>query len=194
MGPSKPIRPKVRTGRVGRPGGITRMSIEWCIGISEHVQQQQINNQQTASGKTLRSWTIDVRNLKETILSASSVYQFLVSDVNPPGRGPTRNEGPGDLRRGIMQWMGFKGVSARAGKTLRQAVNAIVNSIHNRGNYLYRHRRTYSGKPGISLALAIEKGYDVKKMDKPAQLMAEETANMMVKSLTKTGTFKEVKK
>lgn len=193
MAGGTPIRPTVKTGKVGRPGGRTKAMIDWAIQIGLHVQQQQIDAGQVATGNSMRSWVVDVRDMNNVILSAASYYQQLTGDSSPVGRGPTRGGGDGALRRGIWAWVGAKGLRPPEGMTLRQLVWAIITKIHKAGTYLYRNKTTFSGQPPLSIQRAIDESYQNVNWDALMSEEAERAAQKLVDQLVKTGTFKQAR-
>jgi len=184
--PRRVTRPKVKTGRVGRPGGQTRYLIQWAIDTAENVQEQQIAKDRVASGQSLESWEVDIRDKNNLDLKGADYYSFLISEKIPMGRAPTKNMGDGAVMRAIRRWIPQKGIKPTSG-TMENLLYAITRSIHNLGTSLYKSQ---SKTTAISINDAIEVASSSAKLDKIALEIAEESANKLLQNFIANPKFK----
>lgn len=185
------VRPTVNTGRVGRPGGRTKMLVDWAIETSKAFQRQQIQKDRVASGRSLESWEVDIRDIKHVDLKAANYLGTIIQEKVPMGRQPTSAGGTGAVFKAILRWIPQKGLRANPGQTLLQLAYAITRNIHMFGTTLFRDPNP---SRAVSLEEAISEGFRNVNMDIIALQIAEEASDKLVANLTLNNKNIKVKK
>jgi len=162
------------TRSVGRPTKVEEGLADWGISVAEEMQDEQISKHFVASGKSLRSYEVVVKQNQVELLWASYLHFSLEGEGRGPGKQPPLNA--------IVQWLIDKGIKPDKKMSLRGLAYIIARKMGEEGNAVYRGERA-----GIDLEGIIENSWHDIKNEMALEVAQEASQHMLEaeKKLTK---------
>ena len=137
-------------------------------------------NRINASGRLSNSVSYSVKEAGFIFVLTVTSFSYIFSALQE-GRGPTKNSGPGELRKKIAEWVRVKpGLRIPQGLTENQFINATTNRIHEKGTQLW----VSTGSKGKTTG-ELESIFSDDRINKVLEELAEKAENNIVDAVVK---------